>query len=401
MSARRACRRSTPWARTGAWPPRELQCPLSGSYFDRFAAAMGDHAGASPNFYFAQCVKDETMGESVAETFHKTIGRVAIVHFDGAFHSDFGEGTAESARRRMPGRRIAVVSILPVADIDAAKPADADLKRADYLVYTTKNAVGAVREPPLHRKPFGHLGDDVGHHGDRGRRAREVERIDLVDRVGRRVVDAGNSSRPPSSDSAGMPACWTLGPMSAPPPLGPMASVWMPASSVAMSRTRARARFGAAETEPRRAEHAAVGFQHHHVIGELGEVLVAVRLAAAPAVLLVGPQHDADGAPRAEVQLLHQPQRFPRRDAPAAIVGRPRADVPRIEVPADDDHFVRQLAAADLADDVRGVGVGEEARLHHQLQPDRRSAIHHPLQTRGVLGRHGGGRESSAGRPRR
>jgi hypothetical protein len=36
----------------------------------------------------------------------------------------------------MPGRRIAVVSILPVADIDAAKPADEDLKRADYLLYT-------------------------------------------------------------------------------------------------------------------------------------------------------------------------------------------------------------------------------------------------------------------------
>ena len=115
---------------------RDLQCPVSGSYYDRFAAAMGKHAGASPNFYFAQCVKDETMGESVADTFHKTTGRVAIVHFDGAFHSDFGEGTAESARRRMPGRRIAVVSILPVADIDAAKPADADLKRADYLLYT-------------------------------------------------------------------------------------------------------------------------------------------------------------------------------------------------------------------------------------------------------------------------
>jgi uncharacterized iron-regulated protein len=115
---------------------RDLQCPVSGSYFDRFAAAMGNHAGASPNFYFAQCVKDETMGESVADTFHKATGRVAIVHFDGAFHSDFGEGTAESARRRMPGRRIAVVSILPVADIDAARPAETDLKRADYLLYT-------------------------------------------------------------------------------------------------------------------------------------------------------------------------------------------------------------------------------------------------------------------------
>jgi uncharacterized iron-regulated protein len=117
---------------------REMPCPTSGSYYDRFIAAMGGHDGATSNFYFAQCVKDETMGESVAETFRKTTGRVAIVHFDGAFHSDFGEGTAEAARRRMPGRRIAVVSILPVADIDAAKPADEDLKRADYLLYTIK-----------------------------------------------------------------------------------------------------------------------------------------------------------------------------------------------------------------------------------------------------------------------
>jgi uncharacterized iron-regulated protein len=97
---------------------------------------MGAHAGATPNFYLAQCVKDETMGESVARTFQQSTGRVAIVHFDGAFHSDFGEGTADAARRRMPGRRIAVVSILPVADLDSLKPADTDLKRADYLLFT-------------------------------------------------------------------------------------------------------------------------------------------------------------------------------------------------------------------------------------------------------------------------
>ena len=115
---------------------RELSCPPSGSYFDRFVAAMGGHLGATPNFYYAQCVKDETMGEAVADAFRKTTGRVTIVHVNGAFHSDFGEGTAESARRRMPGRRIAVVSILPVADLDAIKPSDEDLKRADYLLMT-------------------------------------------------------------------------------------------------------------------------------------------------------------------------------------------------------------------------------------------------------------------------
>jgi len=115
---------------------RELDCPTSGSYFDRFAQAMGAHAGTTPNFYFAQCVKDETMGEAVADAFHKTTGRVTIVHVNGAFHSDFAEGTAASAARRMPGRRIAVVSVLPVEDIDTAKPESDDAKRADYLVFT-------------------------------------------------------------------------------------------------------------------------------------------------------------------------------------------------------------------------------------------------------------------------
>lgn len=115
---------------------KDLTCVTSGSYYERFVAAMGGHEGASPNFYFAQCVKDETMGEAVAGAFGKAPGHITIVHVNGAFHSDFGEGTADSARRRMAGRRIAVVSMLPVSDIDRAKPDDEDLKRADYLVFT-------------------------------------------------------------------------------------------------------------------------------------------------------------------------------------------------------------------------------------------------------------------------
>jgi uncharacterized iron-regulated protein len=105
---------------------------------------MGGHTAATPNFYYAQCLKDEAMGEAVADAFQKSPDRVVVVHINGAFHSDFREGTAESARRRMPGRRIAVVSILPVSDIDTAAPDDEDLKRADYLVFTVKPA---VRQP--------------------------------------------------------------------------------------------------------------------------------------------------------------------------------------------------------------------------------------------------------------
>lgn len=119
-----------------AFAAEDLDCPPSGSYFDRFAKAMGGHQAATANYYYAQCVKDETMGESIANAFAKTTGRVTIVHFNGSFHSDFSEGAADSARRRMPGRRIAVVSVVPVADLDALKPEGEDLKRADYLLYT-------------------------------------------------------------------------------------------------------------------------------------------------------------------------------------------------------------------------------------------------------------------------
>jgi uncharacterized iron-regulated protein len=138
---------------------RELQCPQDG-YFERFAKAMGGHsgrggekpdaekpAGDSPRavdaktdrYYWSQCVKDETMAESIATAFANRTGRPGpIVHVNGAFHSDFGQGTAERTRRRLPGRRVVVVTILPVADLDALAPAGEDLSRADYLVYTIK-----------------------------------------------------------------------------------------------------------------------------------------------------------------------------------------------------------------------------------------------------------------------
>jgi len=129
---------------------RELQCAPNGAYYDRFVDAMGGHpAPADPKaadtrarndrFYFAQCLKDETMGESVADAFDRNpAAHPTIVHFNGAFHSDYAQGTAAAARRRLPGRRVAVVTVIPVEDLDREKPDDDRLKLADYLVYTIK-----------------------------------------------------------------------------------------------------------------------------------------------------------------------------------------------------------------------------------------------------------------------
>lgn len=130
---------------------RDLQCPTD-AYFDRFVAAISGHPApesekateeekraANERMYHSQCVKDETMAESIAAAFDSQTGRPAtIVHYTGAFHSDFGAGTVDRVRRRLPGRRVALVSILAEEDLDTLAPEGEDLKRADYLVYTVK-----------------------------------------------------------------------------------------------------------------------------------------------------------------------------------------------------------------------------------------------------------------------
>ena len=94
-----------------------------------------EQSKTTERYYFSQCVKDETMAEAIATGFDQ-YNRKLVVHVNGAFHSDFGQGTAERVRRRLNGRRVAVVSVLPVKDLDALAPAGEDLARADYLVYT-------------------------------------------------------------------------------------------------------------------------------------------------------------------------------------------------------------------------------------------------------------------------
>ena len=123
------------------WFAADLQCPTGDDeYYQKFLEAMGTHPDASADrFYFAQCVKDETMAESIADAYAAgSMGgqRPLVVHVNGAFHSDFHYGTVSRAQRRLPGKRIAVVTVMPVDNIDTANPDAAERRRADYLVYT-------------------------------------------------------------------------------------------------------------------------------------------------------------------------------------------------------------------------------------------------------------------------
>ena len=130
---------------------KDIQCPLD-AYFDRFAETMNSHPmpgseklpeaerrATSERYYFAQCIKDETMAESIASAVDSNSSRQGpVVHFTGAFHSDFGAGVAERVRRRLPSKRAVVISILPVDSLDNLVPQGDDLKRADFLIYTVK-----------------------------------------------------------------------------------------------------------------------------------------------------------------------------------------------------------------------------------------------------------------------
>lgn len=129
---------------------RQIECPLD-DYFRRFAEQMRAHPGGSSEqkneseqrtrterFYQAQCVKDETMAESIAESHLGTQGaKPLIVHFNGAFHSDYHQGAASRARRRLPRSHVKVVSTIPIENLDEIKTDDYR-ERGDYLIFSLK-----------------------------------------------------------------------------------------------------------------------------------------------------------------------------------------------------------------------------------------------------------------------
>jgi uncharacterized iron-regulated protein len=117
-----------------------IQCPHD-AYYERFAEEMTGHSAggadaATQRFYEAQCIKDETMAESIVSALDHARGAV-IMHFNGAFHSDMSLGTAARVKRRRPDLKILVISAVPV-DAVASADAVAYRKNGDYVILTPK-----------------------------------------------------------------------------------------------------------------------------------------------------------------------------------------------------------------------------------------------------------------------
>ena len=94
-------------------------------------------------------------------------------------------------------------------------------------------------------------------------------------------------------------------------------------------------------------------------LGEGAEVLLHVALRAVEPLLFAGPQGDADGAARLEVERLEDADGLHGDDGAGTVVGGSGAGDPAIEVAADHDDLVLELGigAGDLGDGVEAVFV--------------------------------------------
>ena len=113
------------------------------AYRARFLEQIRSHPGpggasdtlattVAERFYLAQCVKDETMAESIVNAI-AAAPEAIVVHYTGAFHSDYGYGTVERVLRRAPALRTQVISSVGIRAATGMNDAERGA-RADYIV---------------------------------------------------------------------------------------------------------------------------------------------------------------------------------------------------------------------------------------------------------------------------
>ncbi len=129
------------------WVASELFAP-DDDYKKRFIETM-QAMGHQPNamkpaamsgmleaIYRAQCIKDDTMAESIVRSARDT-GR-KVIHYNGCFHSDFGMGTAARVKRLAPEFKVMVIKVVPTEG-KLEPPFEAVEKGiADVLIPTTR-----------------------------------------------------------------------------------------------------------------------------------------------------------------------------------------------------------------------------------------------------------------------
>ena len=100
-------------------------------------------AGQMEAFYRAQCLKDDTMAESIAD-HHRRYPDRKIIHYQGDFHSRYRLGVVEKLQVLEPELKILVLTPVYVEDFkhlpEKARSLQAD---GDIVIFVKKNSASS------------------------------------------------------------------------------------------------------------------------------------------------------------------------------------------------------------------------------------------------------------------
>lgn len=91
-----------------SWTAESLDAS-PGAYKRKFMGVMGGRSERLERMYAAQCIKDDTMAESVARWLNDNPG-ARVLHINGSFHSAEGLGAAEKLMTLNPDLKVAMVT---------------------------------------------------------------------------------------------------------------------------------------------------------------------------------------------------------------------------------------------------------------------------------------------------
>ena len=123
-------------------------------------------------------------------------------------------------------------------------------------------------------------------------------------------------------------------------------------------------------------------------------MLFDISLRAEQSLFFAAPERDADRPARFDAERFSESRGFHHHRTADRIVGRAGRGVPRIEMPAEHDHFVFFVGAGDFADRVvRGRAFGKDAIDDVEFELDRRAVGQNARDAAEILIAHDDGRD--------
>lgn len=141
-----------------AWCASKINAP-DGAYKDKFFEVMGsstsakkdDKYAAMERMYTAQCLKDDTMAESIVAWLDNNRGG-QVVHINGAFHSANSLGVPEKLKALRPGLKIVVITCVEADNPFSAEIGPEDMQGNDFVVFVPGSRPNRSNEGPAHPK---------------------------------------------------------------------------------------------------------------------------------------------------------------------------------------------------------------------------------------------------------